>query len=218
MGDNQPMKCAECDCDNPPHGCNWIKSGPSLEGVLRVTGPNSDGEYWLHLKDGVNDLGMNLGADHGIIGGKLLAKAVAIPAAPMGVKVKPLEWARSKVFKSYVSQEGYTVQQEYDANGTRSWAMGRDGVLICDYASYEEALAAAQADYEARILAALTPQPAPTLRDALELPEIRALVDAARPFSQVTIRNGVSGAGQIGRTDVTNIRAALEALQTEGGA
>jgi len=23
-----PMRCAECDCDNPPHGCNWIKPGP----------------------------------------------------------------------------------------------------------------------------------------------------------------------------------------------
>ena len=29
-----PMKCAECDCDNPPHGCNWIKSGPSLADAL----------------------------------------------------------------------------------------------------------------------------------------------------------------------------------------
>ena len=61
-------------------------------------------------------------------------------------------------------------------------------------------------------------RPKPTLADALELPEIKALVEAARPFSQVTIRNGVSGAGQIGRTDVTNIRAALAALQTVGGA
>jgi NTP pyrophosphatase (non-canonical NTP hydrolase) len=23
------MRCAECDCDNPPHDCNWIKPGPS---------------------------------------------------------------------------------------------------------------------------------------------------------------------------------------------
>jgi hypothetical protein len=61
-------------------------------------------------------------------------------------------------------------------------------------------------------------RPKPTLADALELPEIKALVEAARPFSQVTIRNGVSGAGQIGRTDVTNIRAALATLQTKGGA
>ena len=36
MGDNEPMKCAECDCDNPPHGCNWIKSGPSLADALEL--------------------------------------------------------------------------------------------------------------------------------------------------------------------------------------
>jgi hypothetical protein len=30
------MKCAECDCDNPPHGCNWIKAGPSLAEALEL--------------------------------------------------------------------------------------------------------------------------------------------------------------------------------------
>jgi hypothetical protein len=24
--DKAPVQCAECDCDNPPHGCNWIKA------------------------------------------------------------------------------------------------------------------------------------------------------------------------------------------------
>jgi hypothetical protein len=24
--DKGPVQCAECDCDNPPHGCNWIKA------------------------------------------------------------------------------------------------------------------------------------------------------------------------------------------------
>lgn len=24
----EPMRCAECDCGNPPHDCNWIKPGP----------------------------------------------------------------------------------------------------------------------------------------------------------------------------------------------
>jgi hypothetical protein len=31
-----PMQCAECDCDNPPHGCNWIKAGPSLADALEL--------------------------------------------------------------------------------------------------------------------------------------------------------------------------------------
>jgi hypothetical protein len=55
-----------------------LPAAPMGVNGLRVTGPNSDGEYWLHLKDGVNDLGMNLGADHGIIGGKLLAIAALL--------------------------------------------------------------------------------------------------------------------------------------------
>jgi hypothetical protein len=24
---SEPMQCAECDCGNPPHDCNWIKAG-----------------------------------------------------------------------------------------------------------------------------------------------------------------------------------------------
>jgi hypothetical protein len=36
MGYNEPMKCAECDCDNPPQGCNWIKSGPSLADAVAL--------------------------------------------------------------------------------------------------------------------------------------------------------------------------------------
>lgn len=32
---------------------------------LRVTGPNSDGEYWLHIKAGGKMGGICLGAQHG---------------------------------------------------------------------------------------------------------------------------------------------------------
>jgi len=49
------------------------------------------------------------------------------------------------------------------------------------------------------------------LAAAMRLPEIKALVAAAKPFAQVRIKDGVSQAGDIGRTDVTNIRAALAA-------
>jgi hypothetical protein len=33
LGD-APLQCAECDCGNPPHACNWIKAGPSLTEAL----------------------------------------------------------------------------------------------------------------------------------------------------------------------------------------
>lgn len=48
------------------------------------------------------------------------------------------------------------------------------------------------------------------------LPEVRALIEAATPFSQAVIRNGVPVAGAIGRTDITNIRAALAPFKKGG--
>lgn len=42
---------------------------------LRVTGPNSDGEYWLHIKAGGKMGGINLGAAHGPIVRRLLDAA-----------------------------------------------------------------------------------------------------------------------------------------------
>jgi hypothetical protein len=38
----EPMRCAECDCDNPPYGCTWIKT----------TAPQPDpiGAAWLRVK------------------------------------------------------------------------------------------------------------------------------------------------------------------------
>lgn len=42
---------------------------------LRITGPNSDGEYWLHIKAGGRDGGINLGVDHGPICKRLLDAA-----------------------------------------------------------------------------------------------------------------------------------------------
>jgi hypothetical protein len=170
---------------------------------LRVTGPNSDGEYWLHLKDGVNDLGMNLGADHGIIGGKLLAKAVAIPAAPIGVKPLEIENAVwSAMLWAADNNVGFNAALEYDPLGN-------------SYAQIECRSAAR------RILAALTPQPAPTLADAVELPEVRALIealkDAASGLEYVRYHYGeLHGVGFDRVRDASD--AALAALKTKGGA
>lgn len=47
------------------------------------------------------------------------------------------------------------------------------------------------------------------LAAAMQLPEVQALIESATPFSQAVIRNGIPVAGSIGRTDVTNIRAAI---------
>ena len=45
--------------------------------------------------------------------------------------------------------------------------------------------------------------------------KLATLVKAARPFAQIVIRNGLPRPGEIGRTDVTNIRAALAYIEGE---
>jgi hypothetical protein len=50
--------------------------------------------------------------------------------------------------------------------------------------------------------------------DALEA-KLATLAKAARPFAQIVIRNGLPRPGEIGRTDVTNIRAALAYIEGE---
>ena len=43
---------------------------------LRITGPNSDGEYWLHIRgEGGKACGINLGDQHGPIATTLLLAA-----------------------------------------------------------------------------------------------------------------------------------------------
>jgi|GEM_PF-3847698 len=43
------MRCAECDCDNPPHGCNWIAPGPLAE-PAGVSEP-AHREVWEQVKE-----------------------------------------------------------------------------------------------------------------------------------------------------------------------
>ena len=42
---------------------------------LRITGPNNDGEYWLHIKAGGKSGGINLGTEHGPISKRILDAA-----------------------------------------------------------------------------------------------------------------------------------------------
>jgi hypothetical protein len=61
-------------------------------------------------------------------------------------------------------------------------------------------------------IAALTPQPAPALEAALELPEVRALVDAATYVCETQGFAGMTGA------KYEDLRAAIATLQTKGAA
>jgi len=48
---------------------SYAKAHPA---ALRVTGPNSDGEYWLHIKADGRSGGINLGNQHGSICKRIL--------------------------------------------------------------------------------------------------------------------------------------------------
>lgn len=49
---------------------------PQLPAITRrITGPDSDGDYWLHLSKGDNAAGINLGKPFGQVGGALLSEA-----------------------------------------------------------------------------------------------------------------------------------------------
>jgi hypothetical protein len=50
----------------------YVKAHPA---ALRITGPNRDGEYWLHVNVGGRSGGINLGVKHGPIVKRLLDAA-----------------------------------------------------------------------------------------------------------------------------------------------
>ena len=101
------------------------------------------------------------------------------------VKVKPLVWLQfSMVSHSADTSFGeYVVETLDDEDGWGMWTPDEGDGSDPKSAHYSKetaqsaAKAAAQADYTARILAALEPAPL-TVADALTVPEVRALVEA----------------------------------------
>jgi hypothetical protein len=114
----------------------------------------------------------------------LKAEARLATARADAVRVKPLVW---KTGQALTSTGNYIVVQE-DWDQEPFWFVLRNGKpagKLGEHSTEEAAKAAAQADYEARILAALEPTPsAPSpeavARAALEWAEVKALVEAAQ--------------------------------------
>jgi hypothetical protein len=110
-----------------------------------------------------------------------------LPATPVGVK--PLEWrgAESDCFAEALVGEGcyqLTVSDSLERPCDYAWVAeysenGRNPFTIIGHGSFADVVQIANQHRSAHILAALTPQPAPTLAEALELPEIKAQVEAA---------------------------------------
>lgn len=129
-----------------------------------------------------------------------------IPAVTPAVIVEPLGWfevERGNNGYGKWNAEGYTVQKieglfllSFDGESRSTWR----------FPTPEAAKAAAQSDYEARILSALTIQPADPLSD----PRVKALVEAAKNLADVCSVVGVSSSPSLHR-----MRAALRAIGGE---
>jgi Lar family restriction alleviation protein len=118
----------------------------------------------------------------------------ALPAAPMGVKVKPLGWKecheelrrKGQDFSARSPVRFYPISIHKKNDG---WWLSTDQKT---YPSLEAAQAAAFEIERDMVLAALAPSPAPALGDAS--PEVRALVDAGSALAEQAahVRMGAS--------------------------
>lgn len=81
---------------------------------LRITGPNGDGEYWLHIKAGGKMGGINLGVAHGPLVQSLLdAAAIEAPVQ------EPVAWRyRWKIDGEYV---GWRFSDHSNAHPLLDW-------------------------------------------------------------------------------------------------
>jgi len=129
----------------------------------------------------------------------------------MTMRIKPLVWEEDGKF-SLLGRGfgGYTTSISFREDGRFKIDLHGIGVLRPTLAMAKELL---EDEYQEYMAPAFDTTPTAQLSVALQVPEVAALVEAAKPFAQVRIKNGVSQAGDIGRTDVTNLRAALAAVK-----
>ena len=153
----------------------------------------------------------------------------ALPAVQPQVAVKPLEWddRRDSVwadhqfgwYEAFDTDSGIVLTQSGVEIGrfnlfSEAEAANQSGVEIGRFNLFSEAEAAAQADYDARTRAALVVHDhAALLRAAMDLPEVRALVSAAKRGLNY-IQNSESEYGQVFECG-NELRAAIAALEAK---
>lgn len=153
-----------------------------------------------------------------------------VPAVTPAVKVKPLVWhdhmdGKSHDGSAHDDENLYEIDMQ-DGMYRLSVATVIGGAYISHYRSLDAAKATAQGHYEVRILSALDVTPAPTLADALEVPEVKALLEAAKALradmldrsitKMDTIHGEVYRIVNAGRTAWAEFDAALRRI-AEGG-
>ena len=92
----------------------------------------------------------------------ILEAALSAPAEPVGVGVRKLEWFKPDPRNSLSRAENdlgvYRTWTHFEANGRWFWSLDGYEKVSGECASEEEAKAAAQSDFESRILSALSPE------------------------------------------------------------
>ena len=150
-------------------------------------------------------------------------RAIPIAPQPVAVTVKPLVWVNvptgygPETYEAYSSTGFYQVFTDEDSCcgavcaefATNQQQFGTTAArLVARVNGFIDAKAASQADYEARILSALTIQPADPLSD----PRVKALVEAARSLLFAHDHgNGLEGWYNVRE----KLRAALRAIGGE---
>ena len=112
-----------------------------------------------------------------------------------GVRVKPLDWDEGRYGRVFAKTAGgqYSARDFEDGSGVR---LDLNGMILGAHPTIEAAKAAAQADYEARILSAIEPVEAP--------PEVAALIAEAEARGRI---NGLIEAEKIAARIAGNDKA-----------
>lgn len=147
------------------------KTGAGHQRALRITGPNDDGEYWLHIKADGRSGGINLGSDHGPICKRLLDAA-----SETAQHVQP----GAPVTLTYTNWRGETAQRTIIPRsirwGSTEWHPEPQWLLTAFDVDKGSERDFALKDFGQPA----QPVAVNTVQDAARVPEIAALIEAAK--------------------------------------
>lgn len=153
---------------------------------------------------------------------ELRAAIAAMPAQSNGVRVKPLVWENFDAWTWWCKTEvGTYLVNERSAQWTAKRKHRENGehYLSQDANTEVAAKAAAQADYERRILSALTPMPAPPVAEAAKVADDKAdqyAKKAAMFHGRSNLYAHYNTLSRVSRRIADDIRALAQTAQ-EGG-
>lgn len=146
--------------------------------------------------------------------GRAANTQTAINAIPsVQPTVKSLDWVELEKYRrgGKYSADGYTIRY---VEGFFILDFAGEGKWKWRWTDLDAAKAAAQADYEARVMAALDVQPL-TVQDAVKVPEVKALIEKASDDAHEVFNESPAECGEAIDYFREHVLAALRAI-TEG--